>query len=139
MPKQYFINNQNKYFLRESQDIMMDETSPSSSSIEHSSSLSTPAKPNVRKRKTDERKLLFFIEGYNFQFKGFNKNRTVRFSRCAHRSCDMILRTNRDDEFICFAAEKVIGHSNLRNSALLRTRNLRETIQERVENKLLQL
>ena len=101
----------------QSQDIMMDETS-SSSSTENSSSLSTSAKQNITKTKTNKRKLMLFIEGYNFQFKSFNKNKTIKFWRCADRSCGMILHTNLDDEFIRFAG-KVTDHSHLPNPAQL--------------------
>ncbi|CAF1500791.1 unnamed protein product [Rotaria sordida] len=112
----------------ESQDIMMNETSSSSSSTENSSSsssiensssssteyslsLSTSAKPNVTKTKTNKRRLI---------------------------SCGMILHTNLDDEFICFAG-KVTDHSHLPNPAQLEIRNLRETMRKRAENELLPL
>ncbi|CAF4253941.1 unnamed protein product, partial [Rotaria sordida] len=96
----------------------MDETSSSSSSTENSlsssstkySSSSTSAKLNVTKTKTNKRKLMSFIEGYDFQFKSFNKNKTIKFWRCTDRSCGMILYTNPDDEFIRFAG-KVTYHA----------------------------
>ncbi|CAF4112348.1 unnamed protein product [Rotaria sordida] len=121
----------------ESQDITMNETSSSSSSTKYSS-LSTSAKLNVTKTKTNKRKLMLFIEGYDFQFKSFNKNKTIKFWRCTDRSCGMILYTNLDDEFIRFA-RKVTDHSHLPNPAQLKIRNLRETMRERAENELLPL
>ncbi|CAF1481086.1 unnamed protein product [Rotaria sordida] len=121
----------------ESQDITMNETSSSSSSTKYSS-LSTSAKLTVTKAKTNKRKLMLFIEGYDFQFKSFNKNKTIKFWRCTDRSCGMILYTNLDNEFIRFA-RKITDHSHLPNPAQLKIRNLRETMRERAENELLPL
>ncbi|CAF2895701.1 unnamed protein product [Rotaria sp. Silwood2] len=114
------------------------ENSSSNSSTEYSSSLSTSVKLNVTKTKTNKRKLMLFIEGYNFQFKSFNKNKTIKFWWCADSSCGMILHTNLDDEFIRFTG-KVTDQSHLPNPVQLEIRNSRETMRERAENELLLL
>ncbi len=53
---------------------MMDDIL-SSSSTEYSSS-STSAKPYITKTTANKQKLILFIEGFNFQFKSLNKNKT---------------------------------------------------------------
>ncbi|CAF1309220.1 unnamed protein product [Rotaria sordida] len=123
-----------------SQDIMMtDETSSlSSSSIESSSSSLSSAKSVITKTTSNKRILMLVIDGYNFQFKNFNKKKDLKFWRCANRSCGVLLHATRDDEFLCYSG-KVTDHSHLPNPAELEVRNLREKMRQRTESEILPL
>ncbi|CAF0726252.1 unnamed protein product [Rotaria sp. Silwood1] len=75
------------------------------------------------------------INGYQYQLKNFNKNKTIKFLRSANRSCGVLLHTNLNDEFVRFSG-KTTEHSHLPNPAELEIRNLKEVIRQRVENEL---
>jgi hypothetical protein len=81
---------------------------------------------------------MLVIDGYNFQFKNFNRKKTLKFWRCANRNCAVLLHTTLDDEFVCYSG-RVADHSHLPNPAELQVRNLREKMRERAENEILPL
>ena len=78
------------------------------------------------------------INGYHFQMKNYNKNKTIKFWRCANRECGVLLHTNLNDEFVRFSGSKT-DHSHLPNPAELEIRNLREAMRQRAESELLPL
>ena len=81
---------------------------------------------------------MLVIDGYHFQLKNFNAKKTMKFWRCADRSCGVLLHTTLDDEFIRYSG-KTIDHSHLPNPAESEIRNLREKMRERAEKELLPL
>ena len=118
---------------------MMDETSSSSCSTstsdEPTSSSASEAKPVIMKTKSNKRKTMLVIDGYNFQFKNFSKDQTIKFWRCAKRSCSVLLHTNIADEFLRYSG-KITRHSHLPNPAELEVRNLREAMRRRAEEEI---
>ncbi|CAF2922945.1 unnamed protein product [Rotaria sp. Silwood2] len=117
----------------------MDNTSSSSSdSNKYPSSSSTSTKPVITKTKSNKRKSILVIDDYNFQLKNFNKNRTIKFWRCANRTCGMLLHTNPNDEFLRYSVREK-DHTHLPNSAETEIRNLGETMRQRVEIDLVPL
>ncbi|CAF3377199.1 unnamed protein product [Rotaria sp. Silwood2] len=76
-------------------------SSPTSKPIPSSSS--TSPKPSIIKTTSN---------------KHFNKNKTVKFWRCAKRDCGVLLHTNLNDEFIRFSGKK-INRTHLPNPAAL--------------------
>ena len=78
------------------------------------------------------------IDGYHFQLKNLNPKKTVKFWRCAIRTCGVLMHTTLDDEFIRYSG-KTTEHSHLPNPAESEIRNLRENIRERAENEFLPL
>ena len=136
-----------------SHEMMFDETSSSSSicssssissssskSSEHlsSSSASIPDKPTIGRTLLNKRKPMLTINGYHFQMKNYNKNKTIKFWRYANRNCGVLLHTNLNDEFVRFSGSKT-DHSHLPNPAELEIRNLREAMRQRAESELLPL
>ncbi|CAF2160582.1 unnamed protein product [Rotaria magnacalcarata] len=71
----------------------------------------------------------------NFQFKNFNNKGTIKFWRCANRSCGVLLHTSLNEEFLLYPG-KVIVHTHLPNPAEVEIRNLRETMQQSAENEV---
>lgn len=124
--------------------ISTDEGSSSSSpskskSTEPSSSLSSVSpKPTIIKTTSNKRKAMLTINGYQYQLKNFNKNKTIKFWRCSNRTCSALLHTNLNDEFIRFSG-KTAEHSHLPNPAELEIRNLKEAMRQRAENELVPL
>ena len=78
---------------------------------------------------------MLYIEGYQYQLKNFNQNKTVKFWRCAKRDYGVLLHTNLNDEFIRFS-EKKINHTHLPNPSALEIRDLKEKMRERAEKEL---
>jgi hypothetical protein len=78
------------------------------------------------------------INGYNFPLKNFNKSKTIKFCRCANRSCDVLLHMTLNDELLR-SSGKVIDHSHLPNPTELEIRNSRETMRQWAENESLAL
>ncbi|CAF1362499.1 unnamed protein product [Rotaria sordida] len=113
------------------------ESSSSSSKPTESSSslLSISPKPTITKTTSNKRKTMLTINGYQFQLKNFNKNKTIKFWRCGNRSCGVLLHTNLNDEFVRFSG-KTTQHSHLPNPAELEIRNLKEVMRLRAENEL---
>ena len=70
--------------------------------------------------------------------KNYNKNKTIKFWRCADRDCGVLLHTNLNDEFVRFSGKKT-DHSHLPNPAELEIRNLREAMRQRAESEMLPL
>jgi MarR-like DNA-binding transcriptional regulator SgrR of sgrS sRNA len=95
-------------------------------------------KPLVTKTKSNKRQLMLVIEGYNFQFKNFNKDQTIKFWRCAKRSCRVLLHTTLQDDFLRYSG-KVTRHSHLPNPAELEVRNVREAMRQRAEEEIVPL
>ncbi|CAF4101667.1 unnamed protein product [Rotaria sordida] len=96
-----------------SEDIMIiDETSssssPTSTSNEFSSSQSSSVKPTITETKSNKRKVMLVIDGFNYQFKNFNKDK-----------------------------RKITRHSHLPNPAEAEVRNLREAMRKRAEKEIL--
>ena len=90
-----------------SQDIM-NEDDTSSSFSSHSSEFSSSSLSSISIVITKTKSMLV-INGYNFQFKNFNNKGTIKFWRCANRSCGVLLQE---------------------------IRNFRETMRPRAENEL---
>jgi hypothetical protein len=120
--------------------MMMDETTSSSwsasTSDESTSSSANTIKPVIIKTKSNKRKTMLVIDGYNFQFKNFSKDQTIKFWRCAKRRCNVLLHTTVADEFLCYSG-KITRHSHLPNPAELEVRNLREAMRKRAEEEIL--
>ena len=121
-----------------SQDIM-NEDDTSSSFSSHSSEFSSSSLSSISivitKTKSNKRKSMLVINGYNFQFKNFNNKGTIKFWRCANRSCGVLLHTSLNEEFLRYSG-KVTEHTHLPNPAEEEIRNLRETMRQRAENEL---
>jgi hypothetical protein len=124
--------------------VMINETSSSSFSSSSSaqsreySSSSTSSKPTIERTKSNKRKSMLTINIYHFQRKNYNKNKTLKFWRCANRNCHVLLHTNLNDEFVRFSGG-MTGHSHVPNPAELEIRHLREAMRQRAENELLPL
>ena len=88
------------------------ECSSSSQSSENSFLQPSPAKPTISKTHSNKGKLMLIVNGYNFQFKNFNRKKTVKFWRCTSRRCNVILHTSLDDTFITFSGT-VTDHNHL--------------------------
>lgn len=43
---------------------------------------------------------MLVIEGYNFQLRTFNKDRTIKFWRCANRNRHVFIHTTLENEFL---------------------------------------
>ncbi|CAF2982191.1 unnamed protein product [Rotaria sp. Silwood2] len=124
-----------------SEDIMiMDETSSSSSSTstsnESSSTSSNSVKPSITETKSNKRKVMLVIDGFNYQFKNFNKDKSIKFWRCAKRNCRVLLHTTIQNEFLRYSG-KITRHSHLPNPAEAEVRNLREAMRKRAEEEIL--
>jgi hypothetical protein len=78
------------------------------------------------------------VHGYYFQMKNYNKAKTIKFWRCANRSCSLLLHTNLNDEFVRFSGS-VTEHSHLPNPAELEISTLRVEMRQRAEHELLPL
>ncbi|CAF3649126.1 unnamed protein product, partial [Rotaria sp. Silwood1] len=114
-------------------------SSSSSSLIEYSSSLSTDLlKPTVNKTVSNKRRLMLDIEGYNFQLKNVSKDQTVKFWRCANRTCRVLVHTTLENEFIRYGGKSSI-YSHLPNPSATEVRNLREAMRKRAENEITSL
>ena len=105
---------------------------------ETSSSSSNASQPMITKTTSNKQKSMLVIDGYNFQLKGCNAKKNMRFWRCAHRSYGVLLHTTLVDEFIRYSG-KTVDHSHLSNLAESEIRNLREKMRERAEKELLPL
>ncbi|CAF1405696.1 unnamed protein product, partial [Rotaria sordida] len=124
-----------------SEDIMIiDETSssssPTSTSNEFPSSQSNSVKPTITETKSNKRKVMLVIDGFNYQFKNFNKDKSIKFWRCAKRSCSVLLHTTLRNEFLRYSG-KITRHSHLPNPAEAEVRNLREAMRKRAEKEIL--
>ncbi len=138
-------NNQIKrnIFKMASGDVMMmnDDTSSSSlstltecsSSSSSSSSSTNSAKPTITTTTSNKRRLMLVIEGYDFQLKNFNQDRTVKFWRCTNRACRVLVHTTLENEFLRYGG-KLSCHSHLPNPSAYEVRNLREAMRKRAEN-----
>lgn len=114
-------------------------TSSSTSRLpSHSSSTSSAVAKLTIKTTSNKRKPMLTVHGYYFQMKNYNKAKTIKFWRCANRSCGLPLYTNLNDEFVRFSGS-VTEHSHLPNPAELEIRNLREEMRQRAEHELLPL
>ncbi|CAF1392568.1 unnamed protein product, partial [Rotaria sordida] len=131
--------------------VIINETSTSSSSSFSSSSLSCSSscpsltcsssaatKLTVNKTTSNKRNPMLTVHGYYFQLKNYNKAKTIRFWRCANRSCAVLLHTNLNDEFVRFSGS-MTEHSHPPNPAELEIINLREEMRKRAEHELLPL
>lgn len=78
------------------------------------------------------------IEGYQFQLKNFNKDKTLKFWRCAVRDCGVLVHTNLNDEFVRFSGKKT-EHTHLPNTSTAEIRDLKEKMKQRAENELIPL
>ncbi|CAF4235009.1 unnamed protein product, partial [Rotaria sordida] len=113
-----------------------ESSSSSSKSTESSSSLfPISPSPSITKTTSNKRKTMLTINGYQYQLKNFNKSKTIKFWRCAKRSCGVLLHTNLKDEFVRFSG-KTTEHSHLPNPTQLEIRNLKEAMRQRAENEL---
>ncbi|CAF3352145.1 unnamed protein product [Rotaria sp. Silwood1] len=125
--------------LTESSSSSSKPTEPSSSSSKPTESssllLSISPKPTITKTTSNKRKTMLTINCHQYQLKNFNKNKTIKFWRCASRSCGVLLHTNLNDEFVRFSG-KTTEHSHLPNPAELEIRNLKEVMRQRAENEL---
>ncbi len=82
--------------------VIIDETSTSSFSSKSSfcspsrssSTSSAVAKLTINKTTSNKRKPMLTVHGYYFQMKNYNKAKTIKFWRCANRSCGLLLDTN---------------------------------------------
>ncbi|CAF4252766.1 unnamed protein product [Rotaria sordida] len=91
--------------MRSNKLTAIDETeclSPSQSP-ENSFLQPSPTKLTITKTYSNKGKSMLIVNGYNLQFKNFNRKRTIKFWRCTNRSCNVILHTNSDDTFIRFS------------------------------------
>ncbi|CAF3522849.1 unnamed protein product [Rotaria sp. Silwood2] len=124
--------------------IVIDDTSNSSCASCSSSSWSlapgssAAAEITINKTTSNKRKPMLTIHDYYFQMKNYNKAKTIKFWRCANRSCGLLLHTTLNDEFIRFSGN-VTEHSHPPNPAELEIRNLRENMRKRAENELVPL
>ncbi|CAF1500474.1 unnamed protein product [Rotaria magnacalcarata] len=87
--------------MRSNKLAAIDETeclSPSQSP-ENSFLQPSPTKLTITKTYSNKGKFMLIVNGYNFQFKNFNRKKTIKFWRCTNRSCNVILHTNSDDTF----------------------------------------
>ncbi len=108
-------------------------SSSSSSLLEYSSSSTNSAKPTISTTTSNKRKLMLVIEGYNFQLKNFNQDRTVKFWRCANRTCRVLIHTTLENEFLRYGRNLSL-HSHLPKPPASEVRNLREAMRKRAEN-----
>ncbi|CAF0881500.1 unnamed protein product [Adineta ricciae] len=120
-----------------SKDTVISDESSFSTEDSSLSSSSSP-KPVITTTKSNKRKTMLVIDGYHFQLKDFNSKKTVKFWRCAHRKCGMLLHTTLDDGFLQYSGS-TISHSHLPDPAQSEIRNLREKMRERAENEVLPL
>ncbi|CAF4424172.1 unnamed protein product [Rotaria socialis] len=118
----------------------IDETECSSSSQSPENSLlqPSPTKPTITKTHSNKGKLMLIVNGYNFQFKNFNRKKTVKFWRCTNRSCNVILHTNPDDTFVKFSGT-ITDHNHLPNPADLELRDLKRSMKTRATTELVPL
>ena len=105
---------------------------------EVSDSLVNVSKRNFTTTRTNQGKLMLTIDGYHFQLKNVNKKKTIKFWRCANRTCGVILHTTCNDDFIRFSGSMAV-HCHLPNPAERQIRDLRETMRKRAETELLPL
>ena len=112
--------------------------SSSSSSLMKSSSYPTSLKPIIMKTKSNKRKPMLVIDGYNFQLKNLNSKKTIKFWRCANRACGVLLHTTLDDDFLHYSG-RTTDPSHVPNPAESEVRNLRENMRHRAETEFLPL
>ncbi|CAM4773899.1 unnamed protein product [Rotaria magnacalcarata] len=91
--------------MRSNKLATIDETecSSPSQSPENSFLQPSPTKLTITKAYSNKEKFMLIFNGYNLQFKNFNRKKTIKFWRCTNRSCNVILHTNSDDTFIRFS------------------------------------
>ncbi|CAF4590406.1 unnamed protein product [Rotaria socialis] len=111
------------------------ECSSSSESPENSFLQPSPTKPTITKTYLNKGKFMLIVNGYNFQFKNFNRKKTIKFWSCTNRSCNVILHTNFDDTFIRFSGT-VTDHNHLPNPADLELRDLKRSMKTRAATEL---
>ncbi|CAF1300987.1 unnamed protein product [Rotaria sordida] len=124
--------------LTSSSSLCSSITSSSSSCSSLTSSSSATTKLTINKTTSNKRKPMLTVHGYYFQMKNYNKAKTIKFWRCANRSCGVLLHTNFNDEFVRFSGS-MTEHSHPPNPAELEIRNLREEMRKRAEHELLPL
>ncbi|CAF2853534.1 unnamed protein product, partial [Rotaria sp. Silwood2] len=124
--------------------MMDDDTSPStateclsslssSSLLAYSSSTTNSRTPSISTTTSNKRRLMLVIEGYDFQLKNFNKHRTIKFWRCANRSCHVLVHTTLENQFFRYGG-KLSSHTHLPNPSASEVWNLREAMRKRAEN-----
>lgn len=121
----------------------MNDSSTSSSSVFSSSiqdqSISSAPIPVVTKTKSNKRQIMLVVDGgYHFQLKNVNSKKTIKFWRCARRSCGVIMHTTLNDEFIRYSGT-TLSHDHLPNPAESELRELRERMRIRAEKDLISL
>ncbi|CAF4963807.1 unnamed protein product, partial [Rotaria socialis] len=107
----------------------------SSESPENSFLPPSPTKPTITITYLNKGKFMLIVNGYNFQFKNFNRKKTIKFWSCTNRSCNVILHTNFDDTFIRFSGT-VTDHNHLPNPADLELRDLKRSMKTRAATEL---
>ncbi|CAF4513618.1 unnamed protein product, partial [Rotaria sp. Silwood2] len=106
-----------------------------SQSPEQSFLLPSLVKPTITKPPSNKGKLMLIVNGYSFQLKNFNRNKTVKFWRCTNKSCNVIMHTNLDDEFIQFSAT-ISDHCHLPDPADYEVRDLKRSMKKRAATEL---
>ena len=72
---------------------------------------------------------MLVVDGYDFQLKNYNHDRTLKFWRCANRTCRVLVHTNIENEFKRFGG-KLSHHDHLPNPSATEVRNLREKLRK---------
>ncbi|CAF3721007.1 unnamed protein product [Rotaria sordida] len=137
-PPSFLISTSSSLFSSSSPSSSTTSSSSSPTSKPVSSSSFLPPKPSIVKTTSNKRKTMLYIEGYQYQLKDYNKNKTIKFWRCAKRDCGVLLHTNLNDEFIRYSG-KNINHKHLPNPAALEIRDLKEKMRQRAETELVPL
>ncbi|CAF3890406.1 unnamed protein product, partial [Rotaria magnacalcarata] len=106
----------------------IDETSSFSSSF-------SLAEVRISKTTANKRKPMLAVNAYDFQMKNYNKAKTIKFWRCAHRNCSALLHANLNEEFVRFS-RNIADHSHLQNPATLEIRTLREKMRQLAEHEV---
>ena len=75
---------------------------------------------------------MLVVDGYDFQLKNYNHDRTVKFWRCTNRTCRVLVHTNIENEFKRYGG-KQSSHDHLPNPSATEVRNLREKMRRRAE------
>lgn len=75
---------------------------------------------------------MLVVDSYDFQLKNYNYDRTLKFWRCANRTCRVLVHTNIENEFKRYGG-KLSRHDHLPNPSATEVRNLREKMQRRAE------
>ncbi|CAF1216598.1 unnamed protein product [Rotaria sp. Silwood1] len=137
-PPSFLISTSSSLFSSSSPSSSTTSSSSSPTSKPVSSSSFLSPKPSIVKTTSNKRKTMLYIKGYQYQLKDYNKNKTIKFWRCAKRDCGVLLHTNLNDEFIRYSG-KNINHKHLPNPAALEIRDLKEKMRQRAETELVPL